>query len=64
MSVDKQPVPRDSLDEMAEQLLSIVKQRMGAAEVEQVAQAIQLAQEAFPFRTCANGGHHSGPDAY
>src|SRR2546421_1945775 len=43
MSVDKQP--QDALDEMAKQLLNTVKQSMGTAEVEQVAQAIQLAQE-------------------
>ena len=45
MSVDKQLQAQDALDETAQQLLSTVKQYMGAAEVEQVAQAIQLAQE-------------------
>src|SRR2546421_1150806 len=52
MSVDKQP--QDALDEMAKQLLNTVKQSMGTAEVEQVAQAIQLAQE-----TCAGVREHS-----
>ena len=52
MSVDKQP--QDALDEMAQQLLNTVKQSMGTAEVEQVAQAIQLAQE-----TCAGVREHS-----
>ena len=45
MSVDKQPQAQDALDEMAKQLLNTVKQSMGTAEVEQVAQAIHLAQE-------------------
>src|SRR5436853_7908315 len=43
--VDKQPIAQDALDETANQLLNIVKQDMGAAEVEQVAHAIELARE-------------------
>src|SRR5438105_10883701 len=54
MSVDKQPQAQDALDEMAKQLLNTVKQSMGTVEVEQVAQAIQLAQE-----TCAGVREHS-----
>src|SRR5438270_4318677 len=54
MSVDKQPQAQDALDEMAKQLLNTVKQSMGTAEVEQVAQAIQPAQE-----TCAGVREHS-----
>ncbi len=54
MSVDKQPQAQDALDEMAKQLLNTVKQSMGTAEVEQVAQAIQLAQE-----KCAGIREHS-----
>src|SRR2546421_1248414 len=54
MSVDKQPQAQDALDKMAQQLLNTVKQSMGTAEVEQVAQAIQLAQE-----TCAGVREHS-----
>src|SRR5437588_3352767 len=54
MSVDKQPQAQDAVDEMAQQLLNTVKQSMGTAEVEQVAQAIQLAQE-----TCAGVREHS-----
>src|SRR3989440_5878129 len=45
MPLDKQLPAQDALDETAKQLLSTVKQYMGATEVEQVAQAIQLAQE-------------------
>src|SRR5436305_14764906 len=54
MSVDKQPQAQDALDEMAKQLLNTVNQSMGTVEVEQVAQAIQLAQE-----TCAGVREHS-----
>ena len=54
MPVDKQPQAQDALDEMAKQLLNTVKQSMGTAEVEQVAQAIQLAQE-----KCAGVREHS-----
>ena len=54
MSVDKQPQAQDALDEMAKQLLNTVKQSMSTAEVEQVAQAIQLAQE-----KCAGVREHS-----
>src|SRR6266516_4523288 len=56
MSVDKQLQAQDALDETAQQLLSTVKQYMGAAEVEQVAQAIQLAQE-----TCGGVREHVKP---
>src|SRR5713226_3009408 len=45
MSVDKQPLAQPYLDQTAQQLLTTVKQYMAAGEVEQVAQAIQLAQE-------------------
>src|SRR5437762_2730459 len=45
MPVNKQPIAQDDLDETANQLLNIVKQDMGGAEVEQVAQAIELARE-------------------
>src|SRR3989440_2176608 len=54
MPVDKQPQAQDTLDEMAKQLLNTVKQSMGTAEVEQVALAIQLAQE-----KCAGVREHS-----
>src|SRR5918911_447714 len=54
MPVEKQP--QDALDEMAKQLLNTVNQDMGTAEVEQVAQAIQLAQE-----TCGGVREHAKP---
>src|SRR5437667_1425567 len=45
MPLDKQLPAQDALDDTAKKLLSTVKQYMGTTEVEQVAQAIQLAQE-------------------
>lgn len=45
MSVDKETLTHNSPEATAEQLLVTVKQYMGDSEVEQVAQAIQLAQE-------------------
>jgi len=45
MPLDKELPAQDALDETTKQLLSTVKQYMAATEVEQVAQAIQLAQE-------------------
>src|SRR6266480_4891183 len=45
MSIDKETLTHNPPDATAEQLLATVKQYMGDNEVEQVAQAIQLAQE-------------------
>ncbi len=45
VAVDHQPVAQDNYSKAARRLLDTVKQYMGDAEVEQVAQAIQLAQE-------------------
>jgi GTP diphosphokinase / guanosine-3',5'-bis(diphosphate) 3'-diphosphatase len=45
MSIDKETLTHNPPDATAEQLLATVKQYMGDSEVEQVAQAIQLALE-------------------
>src|SRR5438309_5665979 len=45
MSIDKETLTHNPSGATAEQLLATVKQYMGDSEVEQVAQAIQLAQE-------------------
>ena len=45
MPIEKQSLAQDPTDEQAQQLLSVVQQSMPPAEVEQVAQALQLAQE-------------------
>ena len=45
MSIDKETLTHNPSGATAEQLLATVKQYMGDNEVEQVAQAIQLAQE-------------------
>lgn len=45
MSAEKQIVTPELTDELAQELLTIVKQYMPAAEVEQVARALQLAEE-------------------
>ncbi|MDQ6659570.1 MAG: hypothetical protein M3Z24_01230, partial [Chloroflexota bacterium] len=45
-SIDKQPISHDDAHEMAQHLLTSVRQYMPRPEVKLVAQALQLAQEA------------------